>query len=182
MCGITRSAAISTLSLNTLSGQRSSRGRTCLGSSSSMTCHPSRHVSACTAIIAACEPCHSFSASQLPDLLVCSSTDSSMYTSRLLTLRQKSSTVSQKAAEAMNALVSRYFASLHPLTLLSKVLPQSCCYCLQVQYREEYKSFTHFLTSVCAIVGGVFTVSGLIDSFIYHGQQVSFIAACWCTQ
>ena len=43
----------------------------------------------------------------------------------------------------------------------------------QVQYREEYKSFTHFLTSVCAIVGGVFTVSGLIDSFIYHGQQVS---------
>ena len=42
----------------------------------------------------------------------------------------------------------------------------------QVQYREEYKSFTHFLTSVCAIVGGVFTVSGLIDSFIYHGQKV----------
>ena len=43
---------------------------------------------------------------------------------------------------------------------------------MQVQYREEYKSFTHFLTSVCAIVGGVFTVSGLIDSFIYHGQKV----------
>lgn len=42
---------------------------------------------------------------------------------------------------------------------------------IKVQYREEYKSFTHFLTSVCAIVGGVFTVSGLIDSFIYHGQK-----------
>lgn len=48
---------------------------------------------------------------------------------------------------------------------------------LQVQYREEYKSFTHFLTSVCAIVGGVFTVSGLIDSFIYHGQQVGIICS-----
>ena len=46
--------------------------------------------------------------------------------------------------------------------------------CMQVQYREEYKSFTHFITSVCAIVGGVFTVSGLIDSFIYHGQKVGF--------
>ena len=30
----------------------------------------------------------------------------------------------------------------------------------------------HFLTSVCAIVGGVFTVSGLIDSGLYHGQRV----------
>lgn len=45
---------------------------------------------------------------------------------------------------------------------------------MQVQYREEYKSFTHFITSVCAIIGGVFTVSGLIDSFIYHGQKVGF--------
>ncbi|KAL3144177.1 hypothetical protein ABBQ32_003961 [Trebouxia sp. C0010 RCD-2024] len=42
---------------------------------------------------------------------------------------------------------------------------------IKVQYREEYKSFTHFITSVCAIIGGVFTVSGLIDSFIYHGQK-----------
>lgn len=46
---------------------------------------------------------------------------------------------------------------------------------MQVQYREEYKSFTHFITSVCAIIGGVFTVSGLIDSFIYHGQKVGLL-------
>ena len=52
--------------------------------------------------------------------------------------------------------------------------------CLQVQYREEYKSFTHFITSVCAIVGGVFTVSGLIDSFIYHGQKVCSCIV-WCS-
>ena len=51
-------------------------------------------------------------------------------------------------------------------------MPTSRFVCVQVQYREEYKSFTHFITSVCAIVGGVFTVSGLIDSFIYHGQKV----------
>ena len=31
--------------------------------------------------------------------------------------------------------------------------------------------FLPFLTSVCAIVGGVFTMSGLVDAFIYHGQQ-----------
>lgn len=32
--------------------------------------------------------------------------------------------------------------------------------------REERQSFAHFLTSTCAIVGGVLTVAGLIDSFV----------------
>lgn len=41
----------------------------------------------------------------------------------------------------------------------------------QVRYREERMSFLHFLTSVCAIVGGVFTVSGILDAFVYHGAQ-----------
>jgi len=40
-----------------------------------------------------------------------------------------------------------------------------------VRYREERTSFLHFLTSVCAIVGGVFTVSGILDAFVYHGAQ-----------
>lgn len=26
----------------------------------------------------------------------------------------------------------------------------------------------HFLTSVCAIIGGVYTCAGLLDSFLYH--------------
>ncbi len=41
----------------------------------------------------------------------------------------------------------------------------------QVRYREERMSFLHFLTNVCAIVGGVFTVSGIVDAFVYHGAQ-----------
>jgi hypothetical protein len=41
----------------------------------------------------------------------------------------------------------------------------------QVMYKETKMSFLHFLTSVCAIVGGIFTVSGIIDAFIYHGHQ-----------
>ncbi|KAI8550440.1 hypothetical protein RHMOL_Rhmol06G0107100 [Rhododendron molle] len=42
---------------------------------------------------------------------------------------------------------------------------------IKVTFTEEHVSFLHFLTSVCAIVGGVFTVSGILDSFIYHGQR-----------
>ncbi|KAL9315770.1 hypothetical protein ACSQ67_016771 [Phaseolus vulgaris] len=40
-----------------------------------------------------------------------------------------------------------------------------------VTFTEEHVSFLHFLTNVCAIVGGIFTVSGILDSFIYHGQR-----------
>ncbi|KAL9245162.1 hypothetical protein vseg_018842 [Gypsophila vaccaria] len=42
---------------------------------------------------------------------------------------------------------------------------------IKVTFKEEHVSFLHFLTNVCAIVGGVFTVSGILDSFIYHGQK-----------
>ena len=41
----------------------------------------------------------------------------------------------------------------------------------QVRYKETKMTFLHFLTSVCAIVGGIFTVSGIVDAFIYHGGQ-----------
>eukprot|EP00042_Codosiga_hollandica_P025895 m.118835 g.118835 ORF g.118835 m.118835 type:complete len:110 (-) comp52024_c0_seq1:137-466(-) len=37
-----------------------------------------------------------------------------------------------------------------------------------VQLTETRRSFMHFLTEVCAIVGGVFTVAGMIDAFVYH--------------
>ncbi|ERM94188.1 hypothetical protein AMTRI_Chr04g188610 [Amborella trichopoda] len=42
---------------------------------------------------------------------------------------------------------------------------------IKVTFVETHVSFLHFLTNVCAIVGGIFTVSGIIDSFIYHGQR-----------
>ena len=39
---------------------------------------------------------------------------------------------------------------------------------IKVKFTEKKTSFTYFLTSLCAIVGGVFTVAGIIDSAIYH--------------
>lgn len=40
-----------------------------------------------------------------------------------------------------------------------------------VQYTENRRSFMHFLTGLCAIVGGIFTVAGLVDSMIYHSSR-----------
>ncbi|XP_076945114.1 uncharacterized protein LOC143616038 [Bidens hawaiensis] len=42
---------------------------------------------------------------------------------------------------------------------------------IKVTFTETHISFLHFLTNVCAIVGGVFTVAGIVDSFVYHGHK-----------
>ncbi|XP_046428382.1 endoplasmic reticulum-Golgi intermediate compartment protein 3 [Neodiprion fabricii] len=42
---------------------------------------------------------------------------------------------------------------------------------LMVKYTEKKKPFGHFATNLCAIVGGVFTVAGLIDSILYHSVK-----------
>ncbi|CAF4529171.1 unnamed protein product [Rotaria sp. Silwood2] len=41
---------------------------------------------------------------------------------------------------------------------------------IMVKFVEKKRSLSHFLTSLCAIIGGVFTVSSLIDAFIYRGS------------
>eukprot|EP00052_Salpingoeca_macrocollata_P006266 m.52557 g.52557 ORF g.52557 m.52557 type:complete len:390 (-) comp15340_c0_seq1:31-1200(-) len=41
-----------------------------------------------------------------------------------------------------------------------------------VQLREYSPSFFHFLTGVCAIIGGVFTVAGMVDGIIHHSLKI----------
>lgn len=43
----------------------------------------------------------------------------------------------------------------------------------RVVHREEAESLGAFLTQLCAIVGGVFTVFGIIDSMLYHGVKAA---------
>uniref|UniRef100_A0A8C4QQ39 Endoplasmic reticulum-Golgi intermediate compartment protein n=1 Tax=Eptatretus burgeri TaxID=7764 RepID=A0A8C4QQ39_EPTBU len=40
-----------------------------------------------------------------------------------------------------------------------------------VRLTETRRGFRHFLTSVCSIIGGVFTVAGLLDSCLYHSVR-----------
>ncbi|KAA8492776.1 Endoplasmic reticulum-Golgi intermediate compartment protein 3 [Porphyridium purpureum] len=39
---------------------------------------------------------------------------------------------------------------------------------ITVQVEERRRSFFHFIVQLCAIVGGVYTVSGMLDSSLYH--------------
>eukprot|EP00252_Welwitschia_mirabilis_P004334 TRINITY_DN14664_c0_g1_i1.p1 TRINITY_DN14664_c0_g1~~TRINITY_DN14664_c0_g1_i1.p1 ORF type:complete len:484 (+),score=84.52 TRINITY_DN14664_c0_g1_i1:274-1725(+) len=43
---------------------------------------------------------------------------------------------------------------------------------MQVLITENSKSFSHFLTNVCAIIGGVFTVAGIIDSMLHNVMRM----------
>ncbi|KAK5664511.1 ER-derived vesicles protein erv46 [Batrachochytrium dendrobatidis] len=40
-----------------------------------------------------------------------------------------------------------------------------------VKFKEFRKPFTHFLTDLCAIIGGVFTVAGMIDALLFATQR-----------
>lgn len=42
---------------------------------------------------------------------------------------------------------------------------------ITVQYRERRKPFYTFLTTICAIVGGTFTVAGIIDGFVFSATE-----------
>jgi hypothetical protein len=42
---------------------------------------------------------------------------------------------------------------------------------LQVTVKQQKSEFLHFVTNVCAILGGVFTVAGILDAFIYHSEK-----------
>ena len=43
---------------------------------------------------------------------------------------------------------------------------------VMVKYSEKEKSFGHFATGLCAIIGGVFTVAGLIDKLVYTSSKI----------
>jgi hypothetical protein len=66
---------------------------------------------------------------------------------------------------------------LTPLSLLLLLLLLSCAVLHvsvmfpQVVVREEVKHWYHFLTTTCAIIGGVFTVAGILDSILYQAGK-----------
>lgn len=43
---------------------------------------------------------------------------------------------------------------------------------MQVLITEKQKSFSHFITNVCAIIGGVFTVAGILDAILHNTMRI----------
>lgn len=38
---------------------------------------------------------------------------------------------------------------------------------VQILVKEQARAWYHFLTTTCAIIGGVFTVAGILDAILY---------------
>ena len=42
---------------------------------------------------------------------------------------------------------------------------------IMVKFKESRESFSHFLTQLCAILGGIFTVAGIVDRVVYKSLK-----------
>ncbi|CAL0322707.1 unnamed protein product [Lupinus luteus] len=62
-------------------------------------------------------------------------------------------TAHSNVAQSLNIPVAKFRLELSPM---------------QVLITENQKSFSHFITNVCAIIGGVFTVAGILDSILHN--------------
>ncbi|KAL9322352.1 hypothetical protein ACSQ67_010405 [Phaseolus vulgaris] len=62
-------------------------------------------------------------------------------------------TAHSSVAQSLHIPVAKFHLELSPM---------------QVLITENPKSFSHFITNVCAIIGGVFTVAGILDSILHN--------------
>lgn len=44
---------------------------------------------------------------------------------------------------------------------------------IQIVVKEERRKWYHFLTTTCAIIGGVFTVAGIVDAILYSTLRLA---------
>lgn len=44
---------------------------------------------------------------------------------------------------------------------------------MQIMVTEKRKAFYHFITTLCAIVGGVFTVAGIVDGLLHQSVKLA---------
>ena len=71
---------------------------------------------------------------------------------------------STKNSQPVNQINGR---NLPGVFLYFDVLP------MKVMFKEKRLGFLQFLTSVCAIAGGVFTVSGIVDTLLYKAMALT---------
>ncbi|XP_010930697.1 protein disulfide isomerase-like 5-4 isoform X1 [Elaeis guineensis] len=83
----------------------------------------------------------------------------------------KTETASRKSSREFK-LLEEYEYTAHSSLVHSLHIPAAKFHFepspMQVFVTEVPKSFSHFITNVCAIIGGVFTVAGILDSILHN--------------
>eukprot|EP01018_Ginkgo_biloba_P019501 Gb_13605 [translate_table: standard] len=87
----------------------------------------------------------------------------------------KTEVVSSKTSKHAK-LLDQYEYTAHSSMMQTAVVPVAKFHFelspMQVLVTENAKSFSHFITNVCAIIGGVFTVAGIVDSMLHNAMQL----------
>ncbi|KAF2559349.1 hypothetical protein F2Q68_00017078 [Brassica cretica] len=82
----------------------------------------------------------------------------------------KTEVITRRTAQE-HSLVEEYEYTAHSSIAQTYYLPVAKFHYelspMQIMITENPKSFSHFITNLCAIIGGVFTVAGILDS-IFH--------------
>eukprot|EP00892_Ulva_mutabilis_P010957 jgi/Ulvmu1/8233/UM041_0043.1 len=83
---------------------------------------------------------------------------------------------SGKVTESMQYSATDHFQPLDQNSMARGGVPSISFYydlsAVKVNVVEKATPFLHFITNVCAIVGGVWALSGLVDSTVYHSQRL----------
>ena len=45
---------------------------------------------------------------------------------------------------------------------------------ITVQYKQDKENFFEFIVYICAIVGGIFTIAGIVDAMIHKSVSAIF--------
>ncbi|XP_031501169.1 protein disulfide isomerase-like 5-4 [Nymphaea colorata] len=87
----------------------------------------------------------------------------------------KTEVVSRKASQEFK-LLEEYEYTAHSSLVHSHHIPVAKFHFelspMQVLVTEVTRSFSHFITNVCAIIGGVFTVAGILDSILHNTMRL----------
>ena len=54
------------------------------------------------------------------------------------------------------------------MLLAAQTLAALLCTRVQILVTDQRKPWYHFITTTCAIIGGVFTVAGILDAVLYQ--------------
>ncbi|XP_057298657.1 endoplasmic reticulum-Golgi intermediate compartment protein 1-like [Hydractinia symbiolongicarpus] len=65
-----------------------------------------------------------------------------------------------------------YFSYGHHATIMPAVWFRYDLSPITIKYIEKRKPFYHFITTFCAIIGGTFTVAGIVDGLIFTAHEV----------
>ncbi|KAL9309281.1 putative endoplasmic reticulum vesicle transporter, Thioredoxin domain, Thioredoxin-like superfamily [Arabidopsis thaliana] len=83
----------------------------------------------------------------------------------------KTEVISRRSGQE-HSLIEEYEYTAHSSVARSYHYPEAKFHFelspMQVLISENPKSFSHFITNVCAIIGGVFTVAGILDSIFQN--------------